>query len=701
MHRRGYDFLNRLTVAICATLFFFIKRLCRAQSIALLAAIFLVETAPAQTLSHARLVFGNTPVGTSSARDVVTLTNGATGPLTITSISASGNFSSVTNCPLAPKTLAPSAKCGIGVTFVPTVVGVQTGTLSVVDNAATSPQTTQLSGTGIAAVTVSPALLGFGNEIVNQTSAAKTATLTNNQSVPLIISSISASVDFAPTSNCPLAPSSLPAGSSCTVSVTFTPPALGIQNGTLTISDNAGNTPQTVQLSGIGASTPIQNVVLVIQENRTPDNMFQDQKLINAGANIQNYGVNSSGQRIPLSQIDLGTVGANPDPYDVGHTHADFVSMCDLNTATNTCAMDGADKVRTTCNKQLGKCPPPPNPQFMYVNPADVAPYFQMAETYTFADNTFQTNQGPSFPAHQFLFSGTSAPDAGSVDFVADDPLGVASSFSGCVAPLAQYVELINPLGVEYQGVYPCFEHQTLGDLLDNSNLSWRYYAPNITGIWTAPTAIKHMCEPGQTAHNGIQCLGPDYTAASPKVVTEQSQANSQLLNDIASNHLAQVSFVVPPGDASDHAQSLGCGPSWVTQVVNAIGNSPYWSNTVIIITWDDWGGWYDHVPPPVVDDGTSWGSGYVYGFRVPMIVISPYAKAAYISHNMHDFGSILKFIETTFNLPSLGYADVKADDLSDIFQYTQTPIPFTQIVPPPNNATCISDPTITDPDND
>src|SRR5215471_2365188 len=71
--------------------------------------------------------------------------------------------------------------------------------------------------------------------------------------------------------------------------------------------------------------------------------------------------------------------------------------------------------------------------------------------------------------------------------------------------------------------------------------------------------------------------------------------------------------------------------------------NSPYWANTVIIVTWDDWGGWYDHVAPyKVVNDGVSWGSGYVYGFRVPLIVISPYARPRYISHVNHDFGSIL-----------------------------------------------------------
>jgi phospholipase C len=141
---------------------------------------------------------------------------------------------------------------------------------------------------------------------------------------------------------------------------------------------------------------------------------------------------------------------------------------------------------------------------------------------------------------------------------------------------------------------------------------------------------------------------------------------------------------VIPDGQESDHALSNdGSGPSWVASIVNSIGNSPFWANTAIIITWDDWGGWYDHVPPKVVNDGVSWGSGYVYGFRVPLIIISPYAKPAYISHVTHDFGSIVHFVETTFHLPSLGYADAAADDFSDCFKLTQRPLSFRTISAP------------------
>jgi phospholipase C len=311
------------------------------------------------------------------------------------------------------------------------------------------------------------------------------------------------------------------------------------------------------------------------------------------------------------------------------------------------------------------------------VDPNDVQPYFALAEQYTFADQMFQTNQGPSMPAHQFLLSGTSEPSTGSNLFAAENPLTSGPPDAGCDAPPGSTVTLIDPSGSETSNapIFPCFEHKTLTDLLEANNNTWRYYTPSAPAIWTAPEAINHICGPQQTP-NGVQCEGADWTN---HVVLNQKQ----ILTDIASNQLQDVSWVVPTADDSDHAgmDTKGDGPSWVASIVNAIGNSPYWANTAIFITWDDWGGWYDHVAPPkVLVDCAQWGCGYVYGFRVPLIVVSAYAKAGYISPVQHDFGSILKYIEGVFNLPSLGFADAAADDLSDCFNYNQTPLTFQTI---------------------
>ncbi len=203
-------------------------------------------------LTPSSLAFGNQSVGTTSAAKVTTLQNNQRVPLTITGISTSGDFAQTSTCPLSPNTLGAGASCTISVTFTPLAVGALTGTLTVSDNAPNTPQTAQLSGTGTAPVSLSPASLSFGNQVFSTTSAGKTVTLKNTQTVPLTISSVSTSGDFAQTSKCPLSPNTLGAGASCTISVTFTPTALGTRTGTLTITDNAGTSPQTVSLSGTG-----------------------------------------------------------------------------------------------------------------------------------------------------------------------------------------------------------------------------------------------------------------------------------------------------------------------------------------------------------------------------------------------------------------------------------------------------------------
>ena len=436
--------------------------------------------------------------------------------------------------------------------------------------------------------------------------------------------------------------------------------------GSNTSGNGGGNSPTN---GGSSSPNKIQHVVVVFQENRTPDNLFHGLP----NADIANSGVNSLGQTIPLQPVPLA------NRYDLGHRHNDFLRMYDNGK------MDGADKV-AGCNPNLAGCPP--NPQFQYVNPSDVAPYFQLAQQYTFGDRMFQTNQGPSFPAHQFIISGTSAPTATSTLFAAENTnLG-----AGCTASPGAWVWMIDSSGAESSKMYPCFEHPTLTDLLDSAGKSWKYYTPSNVGIWVGPNAIQHICAPANSV-----CSGPDW-------VNNVVLNNTRVLTDISSGQLPAVSWVIPTGQASDHpGNNNGTGPSWVASVVNAIGGSSYWSNTAVIITWDDWGGWYDHVPPPkVIADRTSWGSGYVYGFRVPLIIVSPYAKAGYVSHVTHDFGSILKFIEQIFSLPSLGYADAAADDLSDCFNFSQTPLQFHTIAAPLSAEHFLNDHTPPlDPDDD
>src|SRR5690349_18139540 len=231
------------------------------------------------------------------------------------------------------------------------------------------------------------------------------------------------------------------------------------------------------------AGHKIQHIVIIFQENRTPDNLFHGLP----NADIASSGVNSLGQVIPLTPIALA------NDYDLSHAHTAFVNMYDSGK------MDGADKIHVSCKAGVTGCPPA-NPQFQYVNPSDVQPYFQLAQQYTFGDRMFQTNQGPSFPAHQFVIAGTSAPTATSNLFASENTHVAA----GCAAPSTAWVWLIDPSGKESSTMYPCFEHPTLPDLLDRAGITWKYYTPSRGSIWTAPNAIKHLCGPV-----GSECAGP------------------------------------------------------------------------------------------------------------------------------------------------------------------------------------------------
>ena len=499
---------------------------------------------------------------------------------------------------------------------------------------------------------------------------------------------------------------SLPTGVSLvpgTGVISGTPTSAGASNFTAQVTDS--ESPARAVMASLSitiassSASPITHVIVIVQENRSPDNLFQDTVLIGRGADIQNFGIDSNGHTVPLKKVALGV------DFDPNHSNTAWKDMCDLQ-ANGQCKMDGANLVTIGCNTGAKDCPGT-DLNFAYVNPSDVQPYFQMAETYTFADRMFQTNQGPSMPAHQFLLSGTSAPKVGSNLFASENPNTGTQPDAGCDTAPNVTVALIDPTGSETTNapIYPCFEHETLTDLLETAGLNWKYYSPPTADglhgnptIWNAPEAIEHICGPNATPPNATQCIGTDWTN---HVVLNQTQ----VLNDITGATLPAVSWVIPTGQDSDHAGNIpgNTGPAWVASIVNAVGASPYWQNTAIFITWDDWGGWYDHVPPSqVLVNCSVFGCGYVYGFRVPLIVVSAYAKAGYISHQQHDFGSILKYIEANFDLPSLGYADAAADDLSDCFNYGQNPLPFSAIKAPLKADFFVHDTRPrTDPDDD
>ena len=387
----------------------------------------------------------------------------------------------------------------------------------------------------------------------------------------------------------------------------------------------------------------IKHIVIVVQENRSFDNLFGTFP----GADGATSGKNSKGQTIQLKEQPLA--GA----LDINHDYTTYKTEYDGGK------MDGFNLVGFDGNNPAGNYP------YQYVNPSDIAPYWSLATSYALADHLFQTQGSGSFTAHQDLLAGGTQIDAR--HSIIDYPSEWHSW--GCDAPPGTVTSLItkNDVLQKGKGPFPCFTYPTgtLRDLLDAHGVSWKYYAPayqsnTVGALWNAFAAIDAV-------RNG------------PEWQTNISTPEQNVLTDAANGQLPAVSWVIPDQPDSDHPNGKNGkddGPSWVAQVVNAIGSSSEWSTTAIIIVWDDWGGFYDHEPPRQFDFAG-------LGFRVPMIVVSPYTPAGEISHTQYEFGSILKFVETTFALGSLGSTDVRATSMGNMFNFGLKPRKFHQIQAP------------------
>ncbi len=207
---------------------------------------------PLVSLSDTNLTFGPQSVGTTSPAQAVMLTNTGSAQLEITGIAPTGDFAQTNTC---PSTLAIGAICAINVTFTPTAPGNRYGNVTIADNAANSPQTLILEGSGLAApaVSLSASALSFGSQAVNTTSPVQIVTVTNSGTATLNVGSITATGPFAQTTTCN---SPVAAGGNCTISVTFTPTTTGSAVGSITLTDNAGSSPQTISLSGNGVASP-------------------------------------------------------------------------------------------------------------------------------------------------------------------------------------------------------------------------------------------------------------------------------------------------------------------------------------------------------------------------------------------------------------------------------------------------------------
>jgi phospholipase C len=453
-------------------------------------------------------------------------------------------------------------------------------------------------------------------------------------------------------------------------------------------SSLTGSIPPPDQHHGTG-STPIQHVIMIVQENRSFDNLFATFPGANGATRGQEKlkrGGKYFRKWVTLKPTPL--VASPKKPYDLAHCRPAFLLDYDNGK------MDGFNiPPATSCGPGA---PPAGLKPYQYVIKSDIAPYWDIAEQWVLADAMFQTQGSGSFTAHQDLIRGGTCIQAcvhlsNSTETIVDNPTFWPW---GCDAPGPVVTHTVNVHGVEKEnGPYPCSNkfpnysgYQTLGTRLDSAGISWKYYTPCFSVTLQPGCSPSSDCSGSKPNCNGSLLDAFDViwpVRNSSEWGTKVSWPETNIFNDISNSALPAVSWVIPDDADSDHPnQPCGCddGPSWVASVVNAVGQSSYWNSSVIVVVWDDWGGFYDNAVPPKQDKEGG------LGFRVPMLVISPYAIAGsssqggYISHTQYEFGSLLKYIEENWNLPTLGTTDQRATSIDDTLNYTQTPRQFKMI---------------------
>lgn len=364
----------------------------------------------------------------------------------------------------------------------------------------------------------------------------------------------------------------------------------------------------------------IRHIVLLVKENRTFDNYFGTFP----GANGATTGTISTGDVIPLGQA--------PDvlPRDISHSFQSAVLAMDDGAMDKFDLIPGANRDGDYL-------------AYTQYTENDIPNYFAYARHFVLADEFFSSLSGPSFPNHLYTVG---AQSNGAIN----NP-GNSQGRWGCDSPDNSRVQVMDDEG-RITPEYPCFDFQTLADALEERGLSWKYYAPSEgqSGyIWSALDAIAHI--------------------RLTDLWTQHVVPTSQFVSDALTGNLPAMSWLVVGSGLSEHPPASVCrGENWTVEQLNAVMQGPQWRSTVVFLTWDDFGGFYDHEPPPRLDS-------FGLGPRVPTLIISPWVRSGYIDHTLLEFSSVLRFVEHRFRLPALAYRDAIANDLLEAFDFDQRPV--------------------------
>ncbi len=701
---------------------------------------------PVASLSPTSLSFGTVAVGGTSAPQNVTLKNTGTSTLNITSIATSGDFAQTNVC---GSSLSVGGSCTISVTFTPTTTGTRGGTLSISDDAPGSPQTVSLTGTGGSSTTctastvnpsvtictpaagstvtspvhvvalttsttypvtaiwvyldynvvyksaagaksidtyitmtaathrlrvqawnsagqvfwqeifitvsstsgpvaqLSPTNLNFGTVTVGQSSSPQTVTLSNTGNQALSITSIGASGDFTQSNTCG---SSVAAGASCAISVVFTPSTTGTRTGTLSVADNAAGSPQTVSLTGTGGSSsgpiPINHIIFMLQENRSFDQYF---------SNLNNY-------RAALgysTEVDVASPTAT-QPQDSGTYISRFHmrTMCieelspnwleshgdanRWNPSSDNILMDGFVHTAQGIANYYGFWDKGGYRAMGYYTEADLPYYYFMATQFATSDRWFSPVPTNSTVNRLYGFAATSA------GHVHDESYTLSN--------------------------------KTIFQALAETGHTWKIYYTDTDSSGVPASRIWRF-----------QPFANDNTANIVPM--------SQYFTDVQNGTLPDFAFIEtgflsgrdehPGGTVSGNpytGSQVQRGAAYAASIVNALMTSPSWTDSAFILSWDEVGGPYDHVPPdlnvpnpdgiPPLDLYSSDPAGDFTrtGFRVPLLVVSPWTKPHYVSHTTMDYTAVLKLVEARFGLSPLTARDAAMPDMTEFFDFVNKP---------------------------
>jgi phospholipase C len=404
-------------------------------------------------------------------------------------------------------------------------------------------------------------------------------------------------------------------------------------------------------------ATPIKHVIIIMQENRSFDEYFGTYPGAN-GIPMKNG--------VPTVCVPNPKSGTCDRPYydplqhNIGGTHGHEQSNIDVDNGK----MDGFIRVAETDN-------PTVQPDVMgYHTRAEIPNYWSYADNFVLQDAMFASSSAFSSPEHLDLVSGWSA---------ICSSYHVASSCQSTFLParISQKGPAIQP--------DPNYAWTDLTYLLHAHGISWGYYVSD-GNVPDCPNG-EYSCRPQPMTPHTIQYWNPlpEFQTVQDDQQVGNVQHVSNFFASAANGTLPAVSWVVPDDAHSEHPSNpINLGQSWVTGLINAVMSGPDWNSSAIFLTWDDWGGFYDHVVPPVVDVNG-------YGIRVPGLLISPYARTHFIDHQTLSFDAYLKFIENLFldgqriNPTTDGRPDPRPDvrenipilgDLMKEFDFNQKPRP-------------------------